>query len=89
MELYTQIEETRQWLEENIQVKPKWGIILGSGLGGLVRLIENAQRIEYKDIPHFKTSSVKGHQGALIFGQLEGVDVVLMAGRLTIMRGIP
>ena len=60
MELYTQIEETRQWLEKNIEIKPKWGIILGSGLGGLVRLIENAQRIEYTDIPHFKTSSVKG-----------------------------
>ncbi len=87
MDLYTQIEETRQWLEKNIEIKPKWGIILGSGLGGLVRLIENAQRIEYTDIPHFKTSSVKGHQGALIFGQLEGVDVVLMAGRLHYYEG--
>ncbi len=74
-------------MRSKTNVKPKVGIILGSGLGGLVNDIEGAQSIGYQEIPHFPVSTVKGHAGKLVFGELAGVTVMAMAGRFHYYEG--
>merc|ERR1712136_27491 len=62
--------------------KPLFGVVCGSGLGGLAELVEDAIFIDYSDIPWFAKSTVHGHKGRLVFGKLSGKDVVCMQGRL-------
>lgn len=62
-------------------LRPSHAIILGSGLGGVADLIDQAVRIDFADIPGFTTSTASGHLGQLIVGQLKGSPVVAMAGR--------
>lgn len=66
---------------------PTIGLILGSGLGPLVDEIENPQVILYRDIPHWPHSTVQGHAGRLVFGELEGQPVVVMQGRAHFYEG--
>ena len=61
---------------------PKIALILGSGLGFLGDEVENPIAVDYKDIPHFKTSTAPGHKGRLVFGTLEGQQVAVMQGRM-------
>ena len=61
---------------------PKIALILGSGLGFLGDEVENPIAVDYKDIPHFKTSTAPGHKGRLVFGTLEGQKVAVMQGRM-------
>lgn len=68
---------------------PSVGIILGSGLGGLVKSVEVSHTFEYGEIPNFLTSTVEGHAGKLIFGQIEGKQVVAMQGRFHYYEGYP
>ena len=82
-----QIKETAYFLEEKINSRPKAGIILGTGLGGLVKEIEIEHSIAYKNIPNFPVSTVEGHSGRLIFGKLGGKSVVAMQGRFHFYEG--
>ncbi len=66
---------------------PQVGIILGTGLGGLVDKIEIKHSIDYADIPGFPVSTVEGHRGRLIFGMLAGRRVVAMQGRFHYYEG--
>lgn len=66
---------------------PEVGIILGTGLGGLVEHIAIEHSISYADIPHFPVSTVEGHAGRLIFGSLGGRKVVAMQGRFHYYEG--
>lgn len=75
------------YIKGRVDLQPTIGIILGTGLGGLVNEIEIAHEIEYKDIPHFPISTVKGHSGKLIFGKLGGKSVVAMQGRFHYYEG--
>ena len=68
---------------------PKVGIILGTGLGGIVEEIEIVATIDYADIPHFPTSTATSHRGRLVCGTLEGVPVVVMEGRFHMYEGYP
>ena len=61
--------------------RPRVGIVLGTGLGGLAKEIRTDLAIPYAEIPHFPLSTVEGHSGRLIFGDLDGVPVVAMQGR--------
>jgi len=63
------------------------GVILGTGLGGLVDEIEIEHEIPYEDIPHFPVSTVESHKGKLILGKLGGKDVVAMQGRFHYYEG--
>ena len=67
--------------------EPEVGIVLGSGLGGLVNVIDTQYSISYKDIPNFPVSTVAGHQGKLILGTLSGRKVVAMQGRFHYYEG--
>jgi purine-nucleoside phosphorylase len=75
------------YIQGRTDVKPSIGIILGTGLGGLVNEIDIVHEIAYEDIPHFPVSTVKGHSGKLIFGLLGGKSVVAMQGRFHYYEG--
>lgn len=61
---------------------PRYGIVLGSGLGSLVAAVEGAVRIPYSELPSFPVSSVSGHAGELVIGLLRGVPVIMLSGRV-------
>lgn len=67
--------------------QPEVGIILGTGLGGLVKEIKAEYSIPYEEIPNFPVSTVEGHSGRLIFGMLGGKKVVAMQGRFHYYEG--
>jgi purine-nucleoside phosphorylase len=66
---------------------PEIGIILGTGLGKLVNLVQNCLEVSYHDIPGFPVSTVESHAGKLIYGELEGKKVVVMQGRFHYYEG--
>lgn len=82
-----QIQEAAAYIAKITDVKPQIGLILGSGLGILADLIENPTVIDYKDIPHFPVSTVEGHAGELVIGQVKGKNVVVMKGRFHLYEG--
>jgi len=63
------------------------GIILGTGLGGLVKDMEIEYEFNYSELPHFPLSTVESHHGKLLFGKIEGNDVVVMQGRFHFYEG--
>lgn len=67
--------------------RPETGIILGTGLGGLVKYIDIDLEVEYSEIPHFPVSTVESHSGKLIFGRLSGKNIVAMQGRFHFYEG--
>ena len=64
------------------QFVPQVAMILGSGLGYLGDLVEDAVVVPYGEIPHFKHSTAPGHKGQLVFGRLAGQPVAVMQGRM-------
>lgn len=84
--LSIQLKEAADFIGERIELKPEIGLILGSGLGGLADQIKGV-RIPYKEIPHFPESTVEGHQGQLVIGELEGKPVIAMQGRFHYYEG--
>lgn len=74
-------------LDKTNKFKPETGIILGSGLGGLVNEIDIHFSLSYEEIPHFPVSTVEGHSGKLIFGYISGKSVVVMQGRFHFYEG--
>ncbi len=81
------IKKTAKFLKDKVQNTPLIGIILGSGLGGLGNKIKNQKAISYSEIPNFPVSTVEGHSGQLIFGELGGKYVVAMQGRFHYYEG--
>ena len=69
------------------EYSPATGIILGTGLGGLVKEVKIKHRIDYNDIPHFPVSTVESHHGNLIFGSIAGKKTVIMQGRFHFYEG--
>lgn len=63
-------------------LKPRYAVVLGSGLGSLVADVENAIRIPYAEIPGFPVSAVSGHAGELVAGLLGGTPVIMLSGRI-------
>lgn len=81
------IKESALFLEQKITNRPTVGIVLGSGIGGLVKDIQIEIVIPYKEIPNFPESTVAGHKGELIFGTIGGVQVMVMNGRFHYYEG--
>lgn len=86
-ELYEQIEEAKSAIQSHWKERPRVGIILGTGLGGLVEEIETEAALKYGDIPHFPTSTAPTHAGRLVCGRLAGKNVVVMEGRFHFYEG--
>lgn len=75
------------YIQNRHKTRPRFGIILGTGLGRLVNDINIEHLIDYKEIPHFPVSTVESHSGKLIFGKIAGKDVVVMQGRFHYYEG--
>lgn len=86
--MYELIESTATFIKQKTNnFVPEFGIILGTGLGGLVNEIEAEFILPYESIPNFPISTVEGHSGKLIFGKLSGKNVVAMQGRFHFYEG--
>lgn len=81
------IIEAVEYIHENAPFAPEIGIVLGTGLGGLVKEIDVKFSVEYSKIPHFALSTVESHSGKLIFGELGGKRVIAMQGRFHFYEG--
>ncbi|CAG9793847.1 unnamed protein product [Diatraea saccharalis] len=92
---YETLLETANFLLSRTSIRPRIGVICGSGMGSywkegsLAESIEDADCVPYEDIPNFPVSTVEGHHGKLVFGKLEGVPVVAMQGRFHYYEGYP
>jgi len=86
-ELISKINETLEVIKKITTEEYPFGIILGTGLGGLTKDIEVQHEIEYEDLPHFPLSTVESHHGKLIFGKIGNKNVVAMQGRFHFYEG--
>jgi purine-nucleoside phosphorylase len=82
-----QLNETVAFIREKYAIKPETGIVLGSGLGNFLGELDIEASISYNDIPHFPVSTVEGHDGKMVFGEMNGKKVVVMAGRFHYYEG--
>lgn len=80
-------EPTCEFFKGKISLQPKIAIILGTGLGSLAKEIQVIDEFPYSEIPGFRTSTVQGHSGRLLFGTLDEVPVMAMQGRLHYYEG--
>ncbi len=83
----TEIQAAAAFIKSIYKEQPAAGIILGSGLGSFTAEIKIDAEIPYSDIPHFPVSTVEGHSGKLIFGELGGKKILAMAGRFHYYEG--
>lgn len=81
------IEQAASAVRSKTSQKPRIGLILGSGLGGLADLVEQPDIVAYHDIPFWPVSTVQGHQGRLVVGNLRGVPVIVQQGRSHFYEG--
>ena len=86
-DLYEQIQEAKKIIRSRWQGKPRVGIILGTGLGGLAEEIKAEAVFPYGEIPHFPVSTAPGHASRLVCGQLAGKTVMAMEGRFHFYEG--
>jgi purine-nucleoside phosphorylase len=84
---YAEIVSIAENIRGNISQAPRVGLILGSGLGPLAAAVKNSTSIPYSSLPSFPVSTVEGHVGQFVFGELEGQPVVVMQGRLHYYEG--
>lgn len=89
LELFDQIEAAAAAIQKVWPETPHAGIILGTGLGGLVEAMDVAATLEYRDIPHFPNSTATSHRGRLVMGRLEDLPVLMMDGRFHQYEGYP
>ncbi len=88
--MYDRILTTVEYIDKKTNnFRPEVGVVLGSGLGGLANGIDVECAIPYADIPNFPVSTVKGHEGRLLFGSIAGRKVVAMQGRFHFYEGYP
>ncbi len=87
MEYINNINKAYNYIKDKITQAPDIGIVLGTGLGSLADYITEPIYIDYKDIPMFPISTVSGHAGRLIYGNLKGKKVIAMQGRFHYYEG--
>lgn len=82
-----ELSESIAYIKQFTRQQPRIGLILGSGLGDFADSIKNSDRIATRDIPHYPTSTVAGHKGFLIFGEIKNVPVLGVQGRTHFYEG--
>jgi len=85
--MLAKINEAAAFIKQKCNKTPEIGLILGSGLGVMADEVNNPITIPYSDIPHFPVSTVEGHSGELVIGDLEGKTVLVMKGRFHYYEG--
>ena len=84
---YEKAVETAEFIKSKYAKEIKAAVVLGSGLGAFADEVENAVIIPYDEIPHFSRSTVEGHAGRLVLGEVEGVSVAVQQGRFHYYEG--
>jgi purine-nucleoside phosphorylase len=85
--LYQKVQEAVKAVRKTVKGVPQVGIILGTGLGAILKQMEVQQTIDYRKVPHFSRSTVLSHAGRLVFGKFGGVKAVVMEGRFHCYEG--
>ncbi len=83
----THVDEAAAAIRDAAETIPQLGIVLGTGLGELIDLIDETNRLRYADIPHFPNPTVDSHRGQLILGTLHGLPVAALQGRVHLYEG--
>ena len=84
---YEKARETAEFIRSKYDKEVKIAVVLGSGLGAFADELENAVTIPYEEIPNFSRSTVEGHAGKLILGEVEGISVAVQQGRFHYYEG--
>ena len=85
--LKAKVKESAEYIKSKISVKPEIGLVLGSGLGVIAEEVTNGVTVDYKDIPHFPASTVVGHSGSLVAGNIGNKAVIVQKGRWHFYEG--
>lgn len=86
---YELVESIAKYLLERVTLRPKIGIICGSGMGPLVDMLTDSVTFPYEKVPYFPQSTVPGHEGRLVFGRIKDIPVLCMQGRFHYYEGYP
>ena len=86
-DLLQQLKETTNYIKSIYSETPQVGVVLGSGLGNFAAEMTIEKEIDYGNIPHFPVSTVEGHKGKLLFGEMNGKKIIVMAGRFHYYEG--
>ena len=84
---FLRAEQAAQFILERASLRPRIGVVLGSGLGAVAAGLADAVRIPFEDIPHFPKSTAEGHAGVLVLGRLDNIPVAVMQGRAHLYEG--
>lgn len=84
---YENTVEAAEFIKSKYDKEIKTAIVLGSGLGAFADDLENAVKIPYEEIPHFARSTVEGHAGQLVLGEVEGIPIAVQQGRFHYYEG--
>ncbi len=87
IDLYEKASAAAAYVSNGTKLRPRIGIILGSGLGEFADAIDDATVLPYSEIPHFPQSTVEGHSGRMVIGTVAGVPVIAMQGRVHAYEG--
>lgn len=87
MTILDQVSNATDYIQSLIDFTPKAAVILGTGLSDFADTIQIIKSVPYSDIPHFPKSTVKTHKGRLVFGRVNGADIVVMQGRFHYYEG--
>ncbi len=85
--IYENLHETVEFIRSKTQLKPRIGIILGSGMGRVAEIVKPEVTLDYASIPYFGSTSVEGHRGRLVLGHVGSTPVALLEGRLHLYEG--
>jgi len=84
---YEKVTEAAEFIRSKYDRQIKTAIVLGSGLGAFADELENAVKIRYEEIPHFQKSTVEGHAGQLVLGEIENIPIAVQQGRFHFYEG--
>ena len=86
-DLYDRVQEALGALSERVSIRPRVGVVIGSGLGALEEMLGEMQTIPYTDIPNFPKSTAPGHEGNLLLGRIAGEALSVLQGRFHFYEG--
>jgi len=82
-----EIDQVAEFVRSRVSVRPRVGLILGSGLGELAEAVIEPETLPFAEIPFWPVSTVQGHQGRIVAGDLEGTPVMILQGRVHYYEG--